>query len=83
MYPIDCLCGVITRSHLLSLMKQLCIMINCLFPYLSLDIRFRMMDAILNLVISNVLNYYVIRFFVVSLIWVVFIGLERKAYINS
>ena len=56
MYPIVCLCGVITRSHLSSLIKRLCNIIVCLFPNLSLDIRFRMMDAILGLVISNVLS---------------------------
>ena len=51
MYPTDCLCGVITRWYLSSLIKQLCIMIVCLFPKLSLDIRFRMMDAKSGLVI--------------------------------
>ena len=56
MYPIVCLCGVITRSYFSSLIKRLCIMIVCLFPKLSLDIRFRMMDAIFGLMISNVLN---------------------------
>ena len=50
-YPTDCLCGVITRSNLSSLFKQLCITIVCLFPKLSLDIRFRMMDAKPGLVI--------------------------------
>ena len=55
-YPIVCLCGVITRLYLLLLIKQLCIMIVSLFPKLSLDIRFRMMDAIFGLMISNVLN---------------------------
>ena len=43
--PIVCLCDVITRSYFSSLIKQLCIMIVCLFPKLSLDIRFRMTDA--------------------------------------
>ena len=56
MYPIVCLCGVITMSYLSSLIKRLCNIIVCLFPNLSLDIRFRMMDAILGLVISNVLS---------------------------
>ena len=56
MYPIVCLCGVSTRSYLSSLIKQLCNIIVCLFSKLSLVIRFRMMDAILGLVISNVLN---------------------------
>ena len=48
----DCLCGVIKRSYFSSLIKQMCIMIVCLFPKLSLDIRFRMMDAQSRLVIS-------------------------------
>ena len=56
MYPIDCLCGVIMRSYLSSLVKRLCTIIVCLFPKLSLDIRFRMINAIFGLVISNVLN---------------------------
>ena len=56
MYPIVCLCDVITRSYFLSLIKQLCIMIVCLFPKLSLDIRFTMMDAIFGLMVSNVLS---------------------------
>ena len=51
MYPTDCLCDVITRSYLSSLIKQLCIMIVRLFPKLSLDIRFRMMGAKSGLVI--------------------------------
>ena len=51
MYPTDCLCGVLTRSFLSSLIKQLCIMIVCLFPKLSLDIRLRMMVAKSGLVI--------------------------------
>ena len=51
-----CLCDVITRSYFCALIIQLCIMIVCLFPKLSLDIRFRMTDAILGLVIFNVLN---------------------------
>ena len=51
MYPTDCLCGVNTRSYLLSLVKQLCIMIVCLFSKSSLDIRFRVMDAKSGLVI--------------------------------
>ena len=36
--------------------SELCNMIVCLFPRLSSDTRFRMMDAILGLVIFNVLN---------------------------
>ena len=51
MYPTDCLYGVITRPYLSSLIKQLCIMIVCLFPKLSLDIKFRMMGAKSGLVI--------------------------------
>ena len=54
---IVCLCVVITRSYLSSLIKQLLIkMFVYLFPKLSLDIRFRMMDAKLGLAISSVLN---------------------------
>ena len=56
MYPIVCLYGVIMRSYLSSLIIQLCNISVCLFPKLPLDIRFRMMDAILWLVFSNVLN---------------------------
>ena len=55
-YHFVCLCGVITRSYFSSLIKQLCILIVCLFPKLSPDIRFRMMDAKFGLMISNVLN---------------------------
>ena len=51
MYPTDCLGGAITMSYLSSLIEQLFIMIVCLFPKLSLDIRFRMMDAKSGLVI--------------------------------
>ena len=43
--PIVCLCGVITRLYLLSFIKQLCSIIVCLLPKLSLDIRFWMMCA--------------------------------------
>ena len=50
-YPTDCLCGVVTRSYFSSLIKRLCIMIVCLFPKLSLDIRFRLMGAQSGLVI--------------------------------
>ena len=57
MYPFVCLCGVITRSFLSSLIIQLCNIIICLFPKLSLGIRFKMVDARFGLVISNVLNY--------------------------
>ena len=83
MHPIVCLCGIITRSNLSLLIKQLCNMIVCLFTKLSPDIRFRMMDALLGLVISNILNYQFLQFFVVSLTWVLFVVLERKAYIDS
>ena len=54
--PIDCLCGVITRSYFSLFISQLCNMIVCLFPKLSRDIKFRMTDAILGLVIFNILN---------------------------
>ena len=54
--PIVCLCGVITRSYFSLFISQLCNMIVCLFPRLSSDIRLRMTDAILGLVIFNVLN---------------------------
>ena len=50
-YSTDCLCGVITRSYFSSLIKKLCIMIVCLFPKLSVDIRFRLVDAKSGLVI--------------------------------
>ena len=66
-YSIVCLCGVITRSYLSLLIIQLCNIIVCLFPKMSLDIKFRMMDAILGLVNSSVLNCYFLQFFVVSL----------------
>ena len=56
MYHIVYLCGVITRSFFSSLIKQLCSIFVRLFTKLSLEIRFRMMDAILGLVTSNVLN---------------------------
>ena len=56
MYPIVCLCGVTMRSYFLWLILHLCNIIICLFPKLSLDIRFRMMKAIMGLVISSVLN---------------------------
>ena len=52
-YPIDCLCGVITRTYFSLFISHLCRMIFCLFPKLSSDIRFRMMDAIFGLVIFN------------------------------
>ena len=45
-YPIGCLYGVITRSYLSFLIKQLCNTIVCFLPRLSLDISFRMTDAI-------------------------------------
>ena len=44
-YLIVCLCGAITRWYLSSLIMQFCNTIVCLFPKLSVDIRFRMMDA--------------------------------------
>ena len=50
-YPTDCLCGVTTRSCFSLLKKQMCIMIVCLFPSLSLDIGFRIMGANFGLVI--------------------------------
>ena len=53
MYPIACLCGVITRSYLSSLIKLLCSIIVCLFLKLSLDIRLKMTEARLGLVISK------------------------------
>ena len=56
MYPIVRLLGVILGSYLLSLMIAWCNIIVCLFPKLSLDIKFRMMDARLGLLISKVLN---------------------------
>ena len=56
MYPIDCLCAVITRSNLSSLIKQLCIIIVCLFPKLSLDIRFLDDGCKVWISDSNVLN---------------------------
>ena len=68
MCPIDCPCGVITRSYLSSLIKQLCIIIVCLVPELCLDIRFRMMELKFGLAVSNVLNCYFLQFFVVRII---------------
>ena len=56
-YPIVCLCDLITRSHLSFLIKQLCNTIVCLLPRLSLDIRFRMMGAIFELEVFNSLNF--------------------------
>ena len=55
-HPIDCLCGVITRSYFSLFISQLCNMNICLFPKLSSDIGFRMKDAKLGLVIFNILN---------------------------
>ena len=55
-YSIVCVCGVITRSYFLLFISQLCSMIVCLFPELSSDIKFKLTDAILGLVIFNVLN---------------------------
>ena len=49
MYPIDCVCGVITRSYFSLFISQLCCMIVCFFPKLSSDIRFRMTDAVFGL----------------------------------
>ena len=45
--PIVCLCGLITRLYLSFLIEQLCNMIVSLLARLSLDIRFRMMGAML------------------------------------
>ena len=45
-YFFVCLCGVITRSYLSFLVKQLFNTNVCLLPRLSLDIRSKMMDAI-------------------------------------
>ena len=50
-YPIDCVCGVITRSYFLLFISQLSSLNVCLFPKLSSDIRFRMTDAIFGFVI--------------------------------
>ena len=47
-YPIVWLCGVSTISYLSFLIKQLCNMIVCLLPRLSLDTRFRIMGAIIG-----------------------------------
>ena len=47
-YPIVGLCGVIARSYVSFLNKQLSDTIVCLLPRLSLDIRFRMMDALIE-----------------------------------
>ena len=66
MFPIVCLCGVITRSYFSSLIIQSCNIIVCLFPELSLDIRFTTMDARVGLVIFNDLNCCFLQFFVVS-----------------
>ena len=55
-YSTVCLCGVITRSYFSSFIKQLCNTIVCLLPRLSLDIRFRMMDAIFGLKVFIFLN---------------------------
>ena len=54
-YAIVRLCGVITRAYLI-LIKQLCSLIACLLPRFSLDIRFRMMDAIIGIKVFNFLN---------------------------
>ena len=53
-------------------------MIVCLYPKLSSDISFRMTDAKFGLEIFNVLSCLFLQFFVVSLIWVMYSGLERK-----
>ena len=50
-YPIVCLCGVITRSFVSLFNSQLCSTIVCLFPKLFSDIRLRVKDAKLLLVI--------------------------------
>ena len=56
LFPIVCLCGVIRRSYLSSLVINLCSIIVCLFPKLSLDTRFRMTDSRLGLLFFNVLS---------------------------
>ena len=56
MYHFVYLCGVIIRSYLSFSNKQLCNTVVCLLPRLSIDIRFRMMDAIFGLESSNFLN---------------------------
>ena len=55
-YHIVCLCGVITRSYLSFSNKKIRNTIVCLLSRLSLDIRFRIMDAKFGLEISNFLN---------------------------
>ena len=68
-YPIVCLCGIITRSYLLFLIKQICDTIACLLIRLSLDIRIRMMGAVFGLEIFNFLNFNFYAFCVVILSW--------------
>ena len=74
---------MITRSYHSSLIKQLCIIFVCSFPKLFLDKRFLDNGCKVWISVSKVLNCEFLRFFVVSLTWVVFVGLERKAHINS
>ena len=50
-YPIVCLCGVITRPYVSLFILQLCSTVVCLFPKFFSDIRFRMKGARLLLVI--------------------------------
>ena len=81
-YPIVCLCGVITRPYLSLFILQLCSTIVCLFPKFFSDIRFRMKGARLLLVI---LKSYTVSpsDFLVSLTWVFCVGLKRKVYNGS
>ena len=51
-YPIVCLCGVITKSYVSLFISHLCSTIVCLFPKLFSDIRCRMKGARLLLVIT-------------------------------
>ena len=51
------------RSNFSLFFSQLCNMIVCLFPKLSSDIGFRMMDAVFGLVIFKVLKLLVLTFF--------------------
>ena len=76
---IVCLCGVITTSYFSLFISQLCNIIVCLFPKVSSDIRFRMTDAILGLVIFNVLNCFFLQFFVVSLTWIMYFRVGEKS----
>ena len=64
------MCDVVTRSFFSLIISQFGNMMVCLFPKLSSVIRFKMMDAILRLVIFNVINCWSLQYFVVSLTWV-------------